>query len=114
MKCAVWMAAALLACAAEARAGILEGRIVAAEGLVAPPALSVAVDTWACAPDGRVADPSLRIGPQGGLADVVVRVSGEQAPPYAATDAAVIDQRGCAFVPHVIVVAPGQELLVKN
>jgi plastocyanin len=111
-----FVAAALTAaCARSAAAGTVEGKIVAGKDVIAPAPLSVAVDAWACAPDGKVADPSLRIDANRGLADVVVRITGaKDAPPYAGKQPAVLDQKGCEFTPHVVVVAPNEELLVKN
>jgi plastocyanin len=105
----------LLACVPEAGAAALTGRMTVAKDVTPPPALSVAVDAWACAPDGRIEDPTLRVGADGALADVVIRLTGAgQAPPYAPKQPAVIDQKNCTFTPHVVVVGVGQELLVKN
>jgi plastocyanin len=107
--------AVAIACAQDAYGATLAGRMTAAKDVVPPTSLSVAVDAWACAPDGRVADPTLRLGPDNALADVVVRLSGPaEAPAYESKEPALLDQKNCVFVPHVVVVAPGQELRVKN
>jgi len=104
-----------VACAADAPAATIEGRIVAGKDVSAPAPLSVAVDAWVCAPDGKVDDPALRIGTDRGLADVVVRMTGaKDAPPYSAKQRVVLDQKGCAFIPHVVVVAPNEDLVVQN
>jgi plastocyanin len=115
MKLAFVAAAVAAVLAPAAQAATLTGRMTAAKDVVPPKTLSVAVDAWACAPDGRIQDPSLVLGPDGGVADVVVRLTGSgEAPPYAAKAPAIMDQKHCAFVPHVVVVGPGQDLLVKN
>jgi plastocyanin len=104
-----------VAAAHDAAAATLTGRMTAAMDVAPPKSLSVAVDAWACAPDGRIEDPTLRIGPEGVLADVVIRLVGSgEAPPYVAKATPEIDQKSCTFVPHVVVVAPGQDLKVKN
>ncbi len=93
----------------------IEGRIRAGAGIEQPPALSVAVDAWACAPDGVLEDPRLRIGSDRGVADVVVRIAGADGAPRRAADGEVVlDQKGCVFRPHVVIVAPGQDLVVRN
>lgn len=108
----LWLA--LLLAPAVADAGALEGRIKAAEGIEMPAPLSVAIDDWVCGKDGELPDPRLMLGPERGLANVVVRIpDAEGASPYP-PDRAVLDQKGCVFTPHVSVVAPGAELLVRN
>jgi hypothetical protein len=75
----------------------------------------VAVDDWACGDKGSIPDPRLVVGPAGEIADVVVRlVDVAGAPPYPDRGPALIDQKGCVFVPHVTVIAPGQELVARN
>src|SRR5215208_620167 len=55
------------------------------------------------------------VGPNKELADVVVMLKGV---PAAAADAsakpAVLDQKGCLYVPQILAVQKGQKLLVKN
>lgn len=98
-----------------AEAAHVQGRISAGPSLQSPPALSVAVDAWVCGEDGEIADPRLVIGSERGLADVVVTVTNAgNAPPYPAAGQPAITQRGCVFTPHVVVVAPDQELGVGN
>ncbi len=101
----------------DATSGALQGRILAGKSVEAAASLSVAIDAWVCAPDGETRDPSLLIGPERGLANVVVQIDVPGAPPAQADDDApefLIDQKGCVFAPHVSVVAPGQTLRVKN
>jgi hypothetical protein len=108
-------AAAVLVVPRYSQAAALTGRIRAGADVAAPPPLSVAVDAWACAAGGTVEDPRLRIGAERGLADVVVRItSADGAPPYPASGEVLLDQTKCVFRPHVVVVAPGQDLRVRN
>jgi hypothetical protein len=55
------------------------------------------------------------VGPKGGLADVIVSLqgvsgksTGASAPP------AVLDQKGCEFVPSILAVQTDQKIIVKN
>lgn len=68
---------------------------------------------------GPFYDESLVISADRGLANVVVSVSDglsgwlrEEFPPP--SEVAVLDQQKCTFVPHVVAVMVGQQLLVKN
>lgn len=63
----------------------------------------------------KVSVPFYVVGPGGALADVVVSLkgvsgksTGASAPP------AVLDQKGCQYVPYVLAIQTGQTLLVKN
>jgi plastocyanin len=67
---------------------------------------------------GPIYDESLVVNSDGTLANVVVSISAgldgslrEELPP---ATAAVLNQRGCVFDPHVVAVMVGQPLLVKN
>jgi plastocyanin len=104
----------LVAVVARAENGAVAGRIVAGKGIETPARLSVALDAWVCAPDGSTPDPRLVIGPQRGLANVVVTLAVPDAPAYQSEGEALIDQKGCAFTPHVSLVAPGQTVRVRN
>jgi plastocyanin len=51
----------------------------------------------------------------GGLADVLVYVKGGLTGTYPApTDAVLLDQQGCTYHPHIVVVQVGQPLKIKN
>ncbi len=107
--------AATVLAAAPVDAATLTGRVVAGAEITAPAPLSVAVDDWACGDQGSIADPRLVLAADRGVADVVVRLPGVVgAPAYPDRGPALIDQKGCAFEPHVSVVAPGQEVLARN
>lgn len=98
-----------------ARASELRGVVRAGENVDPLPALSVAVDAWICGKGGSTPDPRLVIGSDGALANAIVTiVDPPEAPPFDAAPSAVIDQLGCVFRPHVVLLAPGQELSVLN
>ena len=55
------------------------------------------------------------VGPNGGLADVLVMLKGLDGKSTGAAAApAVIDQRGCEYMPYVLAIQTHQKLLVKN
>lgn len=63
-----------------------------------------------------VPEPAIAVDDKGNLANVVVYVSGGLAqqtydPP---AEPAVLDQKGCMYVPHVLPVMVGQKITVKN
>jgi hypothetical protein len=63
-------------------------------------------------PDGAY-DESIMVT-DGKLANVVVSVKADGLAGEAPSQAAVLDQKGCQYAPHVIAVMVGQPLLVKN
>jgi plastocyanin len=55
------------------------------------------------------------VGPKGELADVVVSVQGAAGASTGAMAApAVLDQRGCEYIPQILAVQTGQKIVVKN
>jgi plastocyanin len=63
----------------------------------------------------RMPSERLRLGANRGVADVLVTLEGASAPRGASpARTAVLDNRGCRFVPQVQVVAPGTRLEVRN
>lgn len=71
----------------------------------------------ACAAKHKEPVPSdvLVLGPGGAMANVMVRVKGPVAGTYTApAQAAVIDQVGCHYTPHVVGVMVGQTLKLRN
>jgi plastocyanin len=63
-----------------------------------------------------VPDPSVRVGPEGGVADVVVWVDGPPEPgdPSAPAPVVVLDQRACVYVPPVLAARAGSTLRLRN
>ncbi|HWE01244.1 MAG TPA: carboxypeptidase regulatory-like domain-containing protein [Tepidisphaeraceae bacterium] len=100
--------------------GILTGRIVF-DGAVSPPRPMMGVNmTPECIREhgGAIYDESMVVGANGTLANVVVSVSdglsGWLREEYPPPPPAVLDQKGCVFVPHVVPVMVGQQLLIRN
>jgi plastocyanin len=57
------------------------------------------------------------VGPNGGLANVVVSIKkdeGQNLPGGPAKAPGVFDQKGCQYIPHVVAVQVGQPVVVKN
>ena len=78
--------------------------------------LSGSPECKACNPNGLF-DDSLVVSTDGGLANVVVslRSAGDRSlTGPAPSQPAIMDQRGCQFVPHVLAVMVGQPILVRN
>jgi hypothetical protein len=59
-------------------------------------------------------DEEVVIGPAGELANVIVYVENAPGGNYPTPPAAVLDQKGCQYHPHVIAVMTGQPIMVKN
>ncbi len=113
---AVTAGVGLMLAASPASAATLAGRIIASPRIPEPVSLVVPVDVGVCGTAGRISDPRLRISAERGLADTVVMViDAESPPPYPRHESPpTIDQVGCAFEPHVLVVAPGETVHAKN
>jgi plastocyanin len=58
-------------------------------------------------------DEEVIVGPGGELANVIVYVENAPAQPAPSTPA-VLDQRGCKYIPHVTAVQVGQTIQIKN
>ena len=78
------------------------------------PALQMSADPY-CASQHKdaVLDEEVVVGPAGELANVIVYVKNAPATPTPTTPA-VLDQRGCQYVPHVSAVQAGQPIQIKN
>jgi hypothetical protein len=64
---------------------------------------------------GKVFTEFYSVGPNKGLADVIVMLKGVPAKSADASAApAVIDQKGCLYVPQIIALQTGQKLVAKN
>lgn len=96
----------------------IRGRVV--YGGTPPPAVEVSMASDAAChrrQTGPVTREDLVVGEQGALANVLVRVEGGAvtgrvfAPPATPV---TLDQRGCAYRPHVVGVMAGQQLLIVN
>lgn len=112
----VWLLAASCLAGSCDAAGI-QGRITVTGTIPPPAALGPGRD--ACCQEAAPVDQSLRVGPDGGLAGVLVSVEprrGEADPPAGPqrTDTVVLTNRGCAFEPRVLLVRTGQPLALEN
>jgi hypothetical protein len=101
--------AALASAATPAAAGEVRGRVRYAGAPPTARALEVTKDRGACGESSP--DEGLLVS-GGGLANVVVRIAAPGAPPPPRE--AVLDQRGCRFVPHVQAVPVGSRLVLLN
>lgn len=106
---AIAMAVACLPAAAGAQTGSIKGKISFKGDAPAPEVIKVAVNAETCGNEHK--SEKLVVGEAGGLQWAVVSVAGV-APP--ATAEATIDQKGCRFEPHVVVVPLGKKLNVLN
>jgi len=114
-------AAASAASAAAPAAGAtgnatITGKIVFEGAIPAPEKFKMTADAFcAKAHPGEVARQNVEIGPDRGLQDVFVYVksglAGSYPPP---ATAAVIDQKGCTYHPHVFGVVAGQNIDILN
>jgi len=98
----------------DAPSGVLSGRVVFA-GKALPPAKPViANDKEVCAKH-EIVDESLLVDPQtNGLANVVVEVERKVKYRWDGKTKYELDQKGCVFVPHVLVVPRRAEIELKN
>jgi len=111
-------AAILLACVGSASAqwGTLKGKFVYDGKAPAAVALDTAKDPLC---GQKLFDEQLMVGKDGGLANVVVyvRTKGVKVNPdyaKAAKADAVLDNKGCHFVPHIVPMLTTQALVIKN
>lgn len=94
--------------------GAIEG-VVRLVGTPPPPRLiEVDQDVEACGSTQEVR--TFRVGPSNGLADVVVSLTDvtEGAALVAPTEPLALDQTGCRFAPHVLLVPPGSPAQILN
>ncbi len=93
----------------------LSGRVFAGDGVQRRPPIKITIDEWECGREGTTPDPRLVLGPDRGLADVVITlVSPPGDDPYPLTATVTMEQQACVFRPHLSVVAPGTEVKVTN
>jgi hypothetical protein len=125
LKCFVAFTAALLVISASAAAsaaewGSVTGRLVVDGQPPTPSPLIVTKDQFCI--DLKPTNESVVVGDDGSLANVVVyirvgrRDKIDVHPDYAAQldEPAVLDNKGCHFIPHVTLLRAGQPILLKN
>jgi hypothetical protein len=102
--------------------GTIKGRFVLEGKAPKPVAIAVTQDKGTCCKDGCPADDSLLVGPNGGLANVVIYVRTKKGdkiavhPDYTkdADAKIVLDNTKCMFKPHVSTIRTSQTLVLKN
>ena len=92
--------------------GTLTGRVVIAGNYGKPARLPVFKNRAFCG--ATVTDESLLVGNDGGLQNAVVSLHPRSGPAAVQPEKIVLDNRRCAFTPHVQVAALGSGLLLKN
>ncbi|MCS7089315.1 MAG: carboxypeptidase regulatory-like domain-containing protein [Verrucomicrobiota bacterium] len=100
-----------------ALAGEIRGKIILKGNVPANPVVKDLSADPNCSKlvKGAVQVPMFRVGPNGELADVFVSLAGITGKSTGATaPPAVLDQRGCMYVPYVLAIQTKQTLLVKN
>jgi hypothetical protein len=93
-------------------AGRVVGTVRVASAMPARPPIRVTMDPEVCGE--TLPDESLVVGAAGGVRDVVVVLRGGPAAEAAAQGEAVVDNRGCRFVPRVQTIVRGQGVRVRN
>jgi hypothetical protein len=112
------LAAALVLDATASPAGTLAGRVTYSGPAPVRHTITMTADP-ACDrqhPKGRLDEATL-VDASGGLANVIVHVKSGLPKKYVApppTGTPRIDQKGCAYLPHVLAVRTGQEIVVGN
>ena len=96
-----------------ADAGTLSGRVTFAGAIPQLKKLEITKDLSVCGAEGRY-DESLLVSDNRGVANVVVKIRGILQGKAMGTGAYELDQSGCTFLPHVIVVPAGVPLTVYN
>jgi plastocyanin len=111
----VLMVVPSLSVAASARAaGSITGSVKLAGKAPEPKVVDPKSDPY-CVKQAAIKDEEVVAGPAGELKNVVVRITKGAAPPKTPPAAnAVIEQTGCAYVPHVLVVQAGQTVEIRN
>ena len=93
----------------------LSGRVILLGG--PPPTLGRKLDVGSnpfCASHGDLIDPTWKVHSDGGLADVVITVSGSSRASNVSAEPALIDQKNCEYLPTVIAIQAGQSIAVRN
>lgn len=92
--------------------GSLSGRITFAGTAPAPKRIEATKDSEVCGKH-PIFDESLLVGPDKGVKNVVVTVEGAKGGKFV-SQKAVLDQKGCIYTPHVVVVPTTGELDILN
>jgi hypothetical protein len=112
---AVGLSAGLFAASASAQ---VTGKVLLDGEAPEPQQINMAADAkCAAAHPNPVLDETIVVGDKKELAGVVVSIKapeGKELKGEAPKEPAVLDQKGCQYVPHVIAMMVGQDLIIKN
>jgi plastocyanin len=89
---------------ASAQGGTISGEVKVSGAAPAPKVVKVNKDNEVCGAEKKLVE--VAVGPGNGLAEAVVSVAGAKGAKPAKK--AVLDQKGCEFRPHILVMAPGE------
>jgi plastocyanin len=93
--------------------GQVVGRVSVAGRFEIPEPLKVNKNRDFCG--SEVPNQTFLVGPDGGLQNVIVTIRGPRRDPKGSQlSQIVLDNKSCAFVPHVQVASPGSEILLLN
>jgi plastocyanin len=87
-----------------AQGGTISGEVKVSGAAPAPKVVKVNKDNEVCGAEKKIVE--VAVGPGNGLAEAVVAVAGAKGAKPAKK--AVLDQKGCEFRPHILVMAPGE------
>ena len=93
-------------------AGSIVGEVKFSGTAPAPKVVKVNKDNQACGDEKKSED--LVVGPNKGLKNAVVSVVGPKAPVPKPAQKPMLDQKGCQFSPHVLLVPAGTEVDIQN
>ncbi len=94
--------------------GVINGVISYGGPPVSPPQLAITKDREVCG-TAAIYDPSLSVGRDHGLANVVVTLADiRKGEPLTPAPAVRFDQKGCRYIPHVAVFPAGSTVVILN
>ena len=119
MKTRIWISALAISAGVSTAAMAQVGGVVKLDGKAPDMAKIDMSAVGPCAEQHKdpVLEEKVVVGADNGLANVVVSVKKEEGmdlPGEISKTPAVIDQKGCQYTPHVIAIAIGQSVMVKN
>lgn len=115
-----WLSALTLSAAVLGLSGVSFGQVKGTAKLDGKAPKRQPVAGMAAVPDcakqhkDPVLDETVVTDDDGNLANVVVWLTGDGIKPEVPSQPAVLDQKGCQYVPHVVAMMVGQKLVAKN
>ena len=95
--------------------GTISGKVTYSGKAESPKKINLNVDKAVCGAHGPVLSEDLIVNSQGGVKNAVVYLSNiTQGKPLLPGGDAVLDQQGCKYVPHILVIGVGQKLKILN